>query len=283
MLANVDLTSPETLARTILEKAPAAGAARTPRQQQADRIRAEAVEKGPRSALETATKTAKIPSEADINSRIAENFYAGVTRNAAGGVDKQVHAPGSPEVARQDKILERAQTLRLILENGYDSLPAGAQKTEMLKFAADTVKGWPDAKSVYDSLPAATRDATFNGMVENMLRNSEMRKFLQNRFAGVMDKDRPFEQIKVELQEAEARALDRRDKIKDKILSNKIELLAINSDLDSFRQGVAGKGLELRNLNNELGTLNSSKSRYENFITNQDSLKSELIRSREVS
>lgn len=180
-MANVDLTSPETLARSVIENAPAAGAARTPRQAQADRIRTEAVEKGPKSALES-LGLPNMPDKATSDSFLNRHFYSEYNNTG-----NRIRRTGSESFRRYQEAQQRETIARTYIERGYDALN-NAQRTEAVRYARESLDRWPEAKALFDAItPPAARDAQVRQTIEQMLRDPNFKIHAQRIFSEAFD------------------------------------------------------------------------------------------------
>lgn len=154
------LAQPETVARAILEKAPATPPAAGSSQEAAAKIREDLQQKGPRSALES-LRQPKPPEQKKIDSLLDRNI--GTERDASG---KKVRRAGSDEDKRFKEAQEAEKLGKEFLEKGYDALST-TQKVAIYLKVEQAFSAWPEGKTLLAGMPAADRQACMEGILKD--------------------------------------------------------------------------------------------------------------------
>lgn len=215
-------TNPESVARSVLEKAPAAGAARTPAQERGDLIREKANKEGARSALEALREKPKIDKGA-TDRLLDENI--GIKRKPNGEKNRS-----GAEKARFDEAKLWKGFNEELLEKGYDGMSAtnqGVARTQV----EQALRVWPQADNLLSSMPAAEKDAVIVELLKDPKFSMKFREVYDKTFSA--DKA-----IKDAVSEAQGRVLEvqaRKTTIDGEVNLNTAKLNDINTRLDRYK------------------------------------------------
>lgn len=265
-MANVNLTSPETVARAVtgVETSPAVGPV-NPQDLAARRITQEAIEKGPRTAIES-IGLPPLPDQRTADNFINRHFYSEYNNTGA-----RVRRAGSESLNRYQEAQQRETIARTYVERGFDALNNN-QRDEAITFAREALERWPEARALFNTInPANTREARIRETVRNMLRDPNFKVHAQTIFAEAFDPSKmpdidPL--MRAKLTRAEQNRTERRDSLN----ANGAERTAVANIIQTLRNPGTPDGLRLQTLRSARPTLEQDQRNTERQINNYNDL-----------
>lgn len=231
-MAGVDLTSPETVARAVLNREhKRTGAAPLTAEQaamnsRAAEIREEAKEKGPRSSIES-MNTPSMPDKTAVDGFMREAFYSSKDINGKTKVEKDSKTRmDSTEAVR--KVAEKFLDPTVEYKNLTDP-----EKNIARDAARQVLLDWPEAKAIFDSIKPATRiPDEINKTLDELFSRPDFKPIARRLFAGVI-KPEELHHIKTDLLAKTERAKKTRE-YREQSLKNK------NGEYDSYNKIIEG-------------------------------------------
>ena len=269
------LSSPDTLPRAVLEKAPPAAAVLTPEQQAAKSIREKAAESSPRNVLES-LRERKTPIDQGKIDRVNVGNI-GVERNTDGS--KKLDAA---EQARLRDAKTYETSAKNFLEKGYGGL-SGTEQREIRTRVEQTIRAWPEA----DALLSSKTPAEQRALIEELIKDPKFAAKVRGVFDASLEVDVP--EISAELKtEFEKMQVQEANKNAEKT-RNASEKTTVDAGLEQFadRSGTGGakgaKFAEIERITRELPTLTADLETKQDQLADTSDRIRDLERTRTIA